>query len=327
MTQATGIAPVVMESAIRSVQAKVRLRGLIQETPVIPSRSIAAACGSKLVFKAENFQLTGSFKLRGALSKMTSLDRGQDVITASSGNHGIASAQAARSLDRRLTVVLPETVTEQKLQKIRSFGIEVLLHGDETNQAEQRAKAEAEAKGLTYISPYNDAEVVAGQGTIALELLDQLPRIDNIFVSMGGGGLIGGIAAVFKCFHPATRIIGVAAENSAALAAALEAGKVVDVPHLPTLADGVSGGIDEDTITLALAAATVDEVVTCSESEIEAATISLLLEENLIVEGSAGLALAGFLKALDHREDAVNVVLLCGGNIDVRKLLDLSKAR
>lgn len=320
-------APFVMESAVRSVRARRRLQGLIHETPVIPSRSIGEACGSRLLFKAENLQLTGSFKLRGALSKMTSIDEDRELITASSGNHGIASAQAARSLGRKLTVVLPETVTDQKLHKIRSFGIEVQLHGDETSQAEQHARMEAESRGLVYVSPYNDHEVVAGQGTIALELLDQLSEIDNVFVSMGGGGLIGGIGAVLKCFRPEIRVIGVAAENSAALAAALEAGKVVAVPHLPTLADGVSGGIDGDTITLPLASAVVDEVVTCSEREIEDATADMLSKENLVVEGSAGLALAGCLKTAAHLKGAVNVVLLCGGNIDPRRLLELGEGR
>lgn len=326
MTRAAEVAPFVMECAIRSIQARNRLHGLVAETPVIPSRSIGADLGSRLLFKAENLQLTGSFKLRGAMAKMTSGAADRDMITASSGNHGIASAHAARSLGRKLTVVLPETVTEQKLGRIRSFGIEVLLHGEETSQAEDHAKAEAEARGLTYVSPYNDPEIVAGQGTIALELLDQLPQIDNVFVSMGGGGLIGGIAAVLKCLRPATRIIGVAAENSAALASALEAGKIVEVPHLPTLADGVAGGIDDDTITLPLVAATVDEVVKCTEQELEAATVDMLLKENLVVEGSAGLALAGFLKTRDRRENAVNVVLLCGGNIDARRLLNLSRS-
>lgn len=320
-------ASLVRESAARSAQARTRLCDLVYETPVIPSRSIGPACGSRLLFKAENLQFTGSFKIRGALSKMTSLAGDQGLITASSGNHGIASAQAAHSLGRKLTVVLPQTVTDEKLRKIRSFDVEVLLHGQESGQAEARAKAEAKARGLAYISPYNDVEVVAGQGTIGLELLEQLPRVDNVFVSMGGGGLIGGIAAVLKHHRPATRIIGIAAENSAALAAAMAAGEVVEVPHLPTLADGVAGGIDDNTVTLPLARAAVDEVVRCSEQEIEAATLDILLKENLVVEGAAGLALAGFLKTRERHENAVNVVLLCGGNIDARKLLALSNSR
>jgi threonine dehydratase len=327
MTRAAETAPIIIETAARSVRARRRIRGLIHETPVIASRSIGAAYGAQLLFKAENLQLTGSFKLRGALSKMTSIVADQGLITASSGNHGIASAQAAQLLGKRLAVVLPETVTERKLRTIRSFGVEVVLHGEETSQAEERARIEASTRGLVYMSPYNDHEVVAGQGTIGLELLDQLPAIDNVFVSMGGGGLIGGIAAVLKSFSPTTRIIGVAAENSAALAAALDAGKVVDVPHLPTLADGVSGGIDDGTITLPLVSAAIDEVVTCSEREIEAATVDLLLKENLVAEGAAGLALAGYLQMHDRCRDAVNVVVLCGGNIDVHTILGLIGSR
>ena len=259
---------IVVEAAARSVQARRRIRPHIYETPLLPSRRIGRERGSSVFFKAENFQLTGSFKIRGAASKMTALGLDRAVITASSGNHGIASAQAASSIGQALTVVLPETVAPAKLERIRSFNVDVILHSAESGLAELHAQQEAASRGLVYVSPYNDPEIVAGQGTIGLELLEQAESIDNVFVAMGGGGLIGGIGAVLKSFSPQTRVFGVAAQNSAALAAAMAAGRVVETEHLDTLADGVAGGMDEDSMTLPLAMSVIDEVVTCTEAEI-----------------------------------------------------------
>lgn len=308
----------ILASAARSVQARHRIRAHVYEAPLLPARRAG------LWFKAENFQLTGSFKIRGAASVMTALPEGQALITASSGNHGIGSARAAQSLGRKLTVVLPETVVPEKLAKIRSYGVETVLHGAETGLAEQHAQSLARQTGARYVSPYNDADVIAGQGTIGLELLEQAPQIDTLFIAMGGGGLISGIGAVIKAFSPATRIIGVAAEASQALALSMQAGRVVDCDHLDTLADAVAGGIDDDTLTLPMAQAVVDEVVTCSESEILAALRVLGQEENLLVEGAAALAMAAFLKRGEATQGKTNVVLLCGGNFDGPKLRALA---
>lgn len=310
---------IVLEQAALSVKARRRIRDLVYLTPSLQARSDAA-----LFFKAENFQHTGSFKFRGAASKMTAIAQGQGLITASSGNHGIASAKAASLTGNRLTVVLPKSVTQAKLARIKAFGVEVLIEGDESGQSEEHAQAVAKARGLAYVSPYNDPDIIAGQGTIALELLEQHARIDTVYVAMGGGGLISGIASVLKSFSPETRIVGVAAENSAALAAAMKAGRIVEVEHHPTLADGVAGGVDADSMTLPLAQATIDEVVHCSEAEIAAALKDLVLKENLIVEGAAGLAYAGFLKRRPSPRDTVNVVVLCGANVDPHKILALA---
>jgi threonine dehydratase len=315
----------VLETAARSVQARRRIRPHIFETPLLPSRQIGRETGSSVFFKAENFQLTGSFKIRGAASKMTSLGLESAVITASSGNHGIASAQAASSIGQALTVVLPETVSRAKLDQIRSFNVDVILHGAESGLAELHAQQEAASRGLVYVSPYNDPEVVAGQGSIGLELLEQAGSIDNVFVAMGGGGLIGGISSVLKSFSPHTRIYGVAAQNSAALAAAMTAGRVVEVEHLDTLADGVAGGMDEDSITLPLALSVVDEVVACTEAEIAVALKELAFKENQIVEGAAALALAGFLKVSECCKGQTNIVVLCGANFDRDKIVSILK--
>jgi threonine dehydratase len=306
----------LQEVAANAVQARSRIRHHIYQTPLIPARRIGHDQGAKVLFKAENFQLTGSFKIRGALSKLSSPSAQGPLITASSGNHGIGASLAARVLAKDLTVVLPDTVVQAKLDKIKSFGVEVILHGVETGLAERHAQQLAASGSYTYISPYNDAEVIAGQGTIGLEILEQLEEVDNVFISMGGGGLLSGVGSVLKTFRPETKIYGVSASNSKALAASLTAGHVVETDHFPTLAEAVAGGIDPDTITLGLASAVVDYVIECNEAEILSSAQALAVQENIIAEGSAALALAGFNKVAEKLTGQTSVVLLCGGNVD-----------
>ncbi|KAI3543789.1 threonine dehydratase catabolic [Colletotrichum filicis] len=327
----------IHEVAASAVQARSRIASHIYTTPLLPARTTGRDANARVLFKAENFQLTGSFKLRGATSKISasqatdsdSHNNNQKLITASSGNHGIGAAHAAHALNRSLTVVLPETVFPAKLAKIKALGATVILHGAETGLAEQHAQHLAASEGYTYISPYNDPLVVAGQGTIALEILEQcaaqgIRPLDNIFIAMGGGGLISGIGSVLKAFAPHVRIYGVAATNSQALAESIRAGKVVETEHLPTLAEAVAGGMDEDSITLSLAREVVDRVVGCSEEEIADAMRRIAAEENMVVEGAAALALAGFEKVKEDVEGQTSVILLCGGNVDqgvVKKII------
>lgn len=306
------------------VQARARIREHIYETPLIPARKVGVEHNAKVLFKGEQFQYTGSFKLRGAMSKMTKQSTSGKLITASSGNHGIASSHAARTFSRDLAVVLPESVAPAKLAKIQSYGVEVIQHGYETGLAEKHAQELAASGDYAYISPYNDADIVAGQGTIGLELLEQCSNVDNVFISLGGGGLVSGIGSVFKAFSPKTKIWGVAAKNSMALAASIRAGKVVETEHLPTLAEGVAGGMDEDSLTLPIAITVVDEIIECSEDDIAAALRSLAIEENMIVEGAAALALAGFNHVVSNLQDQISVIILCGGNVhadDVRNVI------
>ena len=319
-----------------------RIGSGIYHTPLIPANQASGDTDSSVYFKAENFQLTGSFKLRGATNKLrylleNSSSRHLRLITASSGNHGIACAYAAGNAalqtaeanteEKNFVIVLPTTVSPVKLERIRSLGANVILFGDETGEAELHAIDLAERKGYVYVSPYNDPEVIAGQGTIGLEILDDMQDkpIDNIFIAMGGGGLISGVGSVIKHFSGNTKVWGVAADNSAALAASLKAGKVIDVDHLPTLADGVSGGMDHDSITFPLAQQVVDEVVSCSEAEIEAAFRIMAFREHQIVEGSAALALAALYKVSGKCAGQNNVVLLCASNIAESTVLRLLK--
>ena len=315
------------EVASHSVQARNRIRAKIYETPLIPARKIGKAINANVLFKAENFQLTGSFKIRGATSKISTLSNETNLITASSGNHGIGSACAAQKFNRNLAVVLPASVSQMKLEKIRSYGAHVVIHGTETGLTEQYAQRNASTYGLEYISPYNDLDVIAGQGTVGLEILEQCQDVDNIFISMGGGGLISGIGSVMKAFSPHTSVYGVYAMNSKALAESITAGRVVKTEHLPTLAAAVAGGLDPDTITLPLASTVIDTMIECSEEEIFAAMRSLAFDENMIVEGSAALALAGFNKVAYTLEGETSVIILCGGNVDESQIVDLFKRK
>jgi threonine dehydratase len=308
------VSPSVLQQAVLSVAARRRIQPWLTATPCLESRRVFDD-GTRLLFKAENFQRTGSFKFRGALSKLTTLATDTPVITASSGNHGLALATAASLTGHQLSVVLPENVVRDKLDKISALGVEVILYSNDAGQAEIRAQELAQEQGKIYVSPYNDPDIIAGQGTLALELLEQATALDAVYVSMGGGGLISGVASVIKAFSPDTRVIGVSASNSAALAASVRAGRVVEVEHSDTLADGCAGGIDADTITLALATEAVDEIIECTEQQIADAMRVLAWQEKMLVEGSAGLALAAWLDS-SNTAAKTSAVVLCGANFD-----------
>jgi len=305
----------VLEQAALSVETHKRIRGWLNPTPCITSRQ-PFSNGSSLFYKAENFQQTGSFKFRGALAKLTSLPTDVPAITASSGNHGLALATAAQMTGHDLTVVLPETVAREKLTRIKALGTDTILHSSDSGIAEQHAQALAKEQKKIYVSPYNDPQVIAGQGTIALELLEQMPKLDVIYVSIGGGGLISGIGSVLKAFSPQTRVVGVSAKNSAALAANIRAGHNVEVTHLETLADGCAGGVDSDSITMALGAEVIDDLIDCSEDQIAEGLRQIAWTEKMLVEGSAGLAYAAWQADETQNRGKVSAVVLCGANFD-----------
>ena len=292
------ISPTVLEQAALSVAAHRRIKRWLTLTPCIPTR-LSFEDDTGLVFKAENFQKTGSFKFRGAL-----------------GNHGLALATAAQMTGHELTVVLPETVALEKLSRIQALGVETILHSNDSGLAEQHAQLLAKDQGKIYVSPYNDPQVIAGQGTIALELLEQLPRLDVVYVSIGGGGLISGIGAVLKAFSPATRVGGVSAINSAAMAASIRAGHNIEVTHSDTLADGCAGGVDARSITLPLGIEVIDELIDCSEDQIADGLRHLAWTEKMLVEGSAGLAQAAWQVDESNRRGKISAVILCGANFD-----------
>ena len=300
--------------SIASSSGKVygKIKRHVAKTMCLPERA-----SGDLFFKTENFQKTGSFKIRGAMSKLIDLAVDTPIVTASSGNHGIACSHAAMTTGHSLTVVLPENVSKDKLAKIRSYGTKTVLHPGDSGMAELKARELSISGDYVYVSPYNDPIVIAGQGTIGFELLEQLPEIENIFISLGGGGLVTGIGAVLKAAKPDIKIFGVSAKHSAALAASIRAGKVVKTVHYDTLADGCAGGIDEETITLPIAIDVIDQLIECSEDDIAHALRCLAWTENMVVEGAAALAYAGYLKKEKNHSSEKSVIVLCGANFDL----------
>jgi threonine dehydratase len=265
----------------------------------------------------------GSFKVRGALNKLLTLTpdlRARGIVTASSGNHGAAVAYGLRLLGARGLIVVPEHASPAKVELIRRLGAEVRLYGDDALLSEQYARAYALEQGLAYISPYNDPQVIAGQGTIGVELARQLDQIDAVFVAVGGGGLIGGIAGYLKAMRPGITIIGCLPARSPVMAESVRAGRIVEIEAEPTLSDATAGGIEAGAITFDLCRALVDEFVLVSEDEIAAAIRTIIQVEHMLVEGAAGVAVAAYYKLKAEFRHRNAVIVLCGANISLQTL-------
>jgi threonine dehydratase len=300
-----------------------RIRAHARETPIEPSPALAAGSGASVFLKCENLQHTGSFKARGALNKVLSLapaELARGVVTASTGNHGAAVGFALRSVGARATVFVPERASPTKLAAIARQGGEIRRHGVDSGETEIFARAHAEATGAVWISPYNDPLVIGGQGTAGVELLRQVPDLDAVFVSLGGGGLIGGIGAWLKAHAPATRVIACSPVNSAVMMRSVEAGRILTLDSLPTLSDGTAGGVEPGSITFDLVRAVVDEHVAVDEDEIAAAMRDTMEAHHMMVEGAAGVAVAGFRRQAARWSGARVAIVLCGANVSLSTL-------
>ncbi len=238
-------------------------------------------------------------------------------MTASTGNHGLAVAYGLQLLGMPGTIVLPETAAKKKINLLRQYDVTLQFHGSDSAQAEVLARRQAEEHGQVFISPYNDWEVVAGQGTIGLELLEQLPGIQHVFVPVGGGGLISGIAGYLKAHAPHVQVYGCLPEHSPVMHECVEAGHIVPGTVLPTLSDGTAGGVEDDAITFPLCRDLVDHWVRVSEEEIRAGMKWIFEHHGIAVEGAAGMNFAGFLKQRKSGLAGDTVVILCGGNVDM----------
>ncbi|MEM1173742.1 MAG: pyridoxal-phosphate dependent enzyme [Pseudomonadota bacterium] len=290
-----------------------RLAEQVVETPVIET-AIPGLNGVSL--KLENCQHTGSFKFRGALNRLLAAsneERERGFVTASSGNHGAALARAMQAQSVSGVIFVPEQTSEQKLGVIKSAGGEVRFHGTDGLDTELHARAYARTHNRTYVSPYNDPHIIAGQGTIGLELLRQVPDIERAVISIGGGGLISGIAAALKTANPDIRIVGCQPQASDIMTASVSAGYVVEKESLPTLSDGTAGGVESDAITFPLCRALVDEFLTVTEDDIAEAMRLAWQHDQLRIEGAAGVAIAALsqLTSLDRN----TAVIICGGNV------------
>lgn len=307
---------------------------LVRRTPLEKSLPLSALVPADVFHKLELFQPTGSFKVRGAAHKLLRIRDEQPeafrrgFVAASAGNHGIGIAHAAAALEARATLVVPRTVSPAKLESLWRYPVELIVSVGNYDAAEADGKRIAEERGVTFVSPYNDADVIAGAGTVGIEILADLPDADLVLVPVGGGGLAAGIAMWIKSIAPRTRVVGVQSEASPAMHHALRAGAIVEAEELPSLADGLSGNIEAGSITFDLCKRLLDEVVLVTEAEIAEAIRYFLREERLVVEGSGAVATAALLAGkIDlarlgaPRPRVVSVVT--GRNVAEAKLLGL----
>jgi threonine dehydratase len=300
--------------------ARRRLQGVIRPTPVEPSPSLSARLGVPVSLKLEQLQASGSFKFRGASNAVARLDaarRAAGVVAVSTGNHGRGLARACAAAGVRCVVAMSRLVPANKVEAIRAEGAEVLIAGRSQDEAQREVDRLVSEEGMTMLPPFDHPDIIAGQGTLGLEMIEALPEMAQAVIQVSGGGLISGVAAAIRARRPSVRIIGVSMERGAAMHASLAAGKPVEVEELPTLADSLGGGIGLDNrLTFAMTRALVDEIVLVSEAEIAAGIRHCYRAERQIVEGSGAVGVAALL-AGKLAPAGPTMLLLSGGNIDM----------
>jgi threonine dehydratase len=300
--------------------AQETIQEAIDLTPCKYSGYLSRLTGAEIHLKLENLQKTGSFKIRGALNKLNSLtpaERRRGVIAASAGNHAQGVARAAQKLGIRATILMPEATPITKVEATRFSGAEVILQGETFDDAMRAARALAAERGLTMIHPFDDPAVIAGQGTIALEMLQQLPELGAVIVPVGGGGLISGIAVALKACRPTLRVIGVEAEQAASAVLSRQAGKVIELGAIKTIADGIAVKRVGD-LTFTLMRQYVDDLVTVSDEDIAAAILIYMERIRVVVEGAGAASLAALVSHKVKLNGVCTGVVVSGGNIDVQ---------
>lgn len=308
-------------------QAAKSIKGKVVITPLKKSLHLSKILNKNIYLKIESMQHTGSFKLRGAANVMLNLSESakkRGVITTSTGNHGRAVAYIANELNIRAVICMTRLVPENKVQAIKELGAEIVIFGDNQNQANEKALEICQRDDMTFISAFDDADVIAGQGTIGLEILEERPEIDTIVVQLSGGGLASGIATAVKAIKPSIRVIAVTLEHGAAMYESMKAGKIVEVEEVESIADALPGPIPADNqLTFDICSRLIDEVVQISEKEILDAMKFALTQEKLVLEGGGAATIA---MLLSHRDISLgeNVGVICSGdNINVDKLIKL----
>lgn len=307
-------------------RARRRIGSRISPTPLLSSAWLSSIADGDVLLKIESLNLTNSFKIRGALNAALKLDEGVDsatpaIVAASAGNHGRALALAAEELDIPCVIFTPASAPEAKQAAIRRHG--AVLHSDaeDYDAAEKQAKAFARAEGAVYISPYNDPDVIAGAGTIGLELIEATPLFDVVVVPLGGGGLASGVGLALKAAAPRATIVGVEVEASSPFILSLEAGRITEITPRQSLADGLVGNLEPGSITFPLVKQVVDFVVTVSEDDLTRAMKGLATEERLIVEGAGAAAVAAIIAGKASAAGQRVIALVTGGNVDLPKWL------
>jgi len=299
------------------------IEGVTVKTPFTHAPLLSQRVGADVYLKKENLQLTGAFKLRGAYTKIASLsdeERQKGVIAASAGNHAQGVAYSAKIFDIPAIIVMPEATPLLKVQNTKALGAEVILRGENYDEAYAFAIKKAEEEGLTFIHPFADDKVIAGQGTVALEMLDACAELDYVVVSIGGGGLIAGVASAIKQINPAIKVIGVVAAGAPAMYNSVQAKVAIDSMSVRTIADGIAVR-DVTPKNLEYILESVDEVVKVDDEEIASAILFLLERQKLVVEGGGAAGVAAIMhKKFDFKEGSKIATILSGGNIDVQML-------
>jgi threonine dehydratase len=305
--------------------ARHRIANRVHRTPLLSATRLGARVGATLFHKCESLQKTGSFKVRGALNRvamLTDAERARGVITVSAGNHAQALAWAARDAGVRCTVVMPTTASRMKVDASRGYGADVVLHGASGIEAFARAHELAEERSLTFVHPFDDEAVIAGQGTVGLEILEQLDDIDDVIVPIGGGGLIAGIAIAIKEQRPSIRVYGVEPTGAAVMRKSLDAGRPVRLESMKTIADGLAAPMAGD-VTYPIVKRYVDDVVLVSDDEIAAAMRDILFSTKLLAEGGGAAATAALLSGKLPVEGRRAVAVVSGGNVDPSRVKDV----
>jgi threonine dehydratase len=309
--------PVIGLQEIRD--AREAIAPFVVPTPLVRSQFLSNLCGGDVFLKLENLQVTNSFKIRGAFNRFLHLsleEKARGIVTASAGNHGQAVAFAARKLNFPAKIVVPKNTPRIKIEGIKKYGVELVLFGDIYDEAEQKAKDLARKDGLVFVSPYNDELIIAGHGTIGLEIIKALPNVDTVIVPVGGGGLISGISIALKSIKPNVHVAGVQSEASPVMYESLKAGKIVDVRMTESIAEGLSGGIEKDSLTFKIAQEYVDKVLLIREETIRRAIFLLWDSEKQVVEGSGAAAIAPILENKRVFAGKTVVSVITGGNIE-----------
>ncbi len=276
-------------------RARTLIASTAHPTPLERSRWLSDEHGRDVFLKLECFQLTGSFKIRGAMAKVSALTEeecARGVLTVSAGNHGLAVAHCCEALGIAATIVVPESASRAKVASIRRYSVTLVERGADYDAAEREARVMERETGATFVSPYNDPDVIAGQGTIGLEILEDLPDIDAIVTPVGGGGLLAGVAIAAKALNPQIKVYGVEPIASPTMTAALEAGHIVQIQEQETIADGCAGNVEAGSLTFPYIQELVDGIILVSEDAIRNAIVSVAREDHLIIEGAAALSIA-----------------------------------
>jgi threonine dehydratase len=301
-----------------AVLAANRIDAHIRETPLDYSTALSEISGANVYLKLENLQHTGSFKLRGAFNKLLSLtpdERQAGGVAASSGNHGAAIAYAMNKLGVKGVIFVPEQTSSTKVDAIKRAGGDVRFFGKDGLDTELHAREYAQENDMVYLSPYNDADVIAGQGTCGVEIARQLADIDAVFIAVGGGGLISGVGSFLKSVNPAISVVACQPLASAVMTESVKAGEILDLPSSPTLSDGTAGGIEAGAITFEICRDLVDEYKVVTEDQIAEAMCAFIDSHHMLPEGAAGVAIAGLLDDAEKYQGKNVVIIICGGNI------------